>query len=86
LSGYLAQGCFPGGTQRNWISYGNKIGAVTDEQRYILADPQTSGGLMVAVSEDETEAFEAYMNRSGLPAQAFGRLIKRTDATLIQVV
>src|SRR5258707_6734017 len=42
LPGYLAQKCFPGGTQRNWNSYGDKIGPLTDDQRYILADPQTS--------------------------------------------
>ena len=49
IQNYLQQGCIPGGTGRNWHSYGQKISALTDEQRYILADPQTSGGLLVAV-------------------------------------
>ncbi|HIC12099.1 MAG TPA: selenide, water dikinase SelD, partial [Sulfurimonas sp.] len=39
---YLAMGCVPGGTGRNFESYGHKIGAMTDEQRDILCDAQTS--------------------------------------------
>ena len=68
LCGYLDQNCFPGGTQRNWNSYGHKVGALTDEQKYILADPQTSGGLLVAVSEDGMADFERLLLEQGLPA------------------
>lgn len=46
----------PGGTHRNWKSYGHKIGNVTDAIKYILADPQTSGGLLIAV--DPKEAYK----------------------------
>ena len=49
LVDYLDQKCVPGGTQRNWDSYGEKIGALTEYQKAILADPQTSGGLLAAV-------------------------------------
>jgi selenide,water dikinase len=68
LRGYLDQNCFPGGTQRNWNSYGHKVGALTDEQKYVLADPQTSGGLLVAVSEDGVADFERLLRERGLPA------------------
>lgn len=44
LSNYVLQGSIPGGTWRNWDSYGHKIGPVSDYQKAILADPQTSGG------------------------------------------
>jgi len=30
---YLAQNCIPGGTQRNWNSYGQKVSILSDEQR-----------------------------------------------------
>ena len=46
---YIAQGCVPGGTGRNFDSYGHKVGVLTEEQKAILCDPQTSGGLLVAV-------------------------------------
>jgi selenide,water dikinase len=86
LSGYLDQQCLPGGTQRNWASYGAKVAALTDEQRYILADPQTSGGLLVAVAEEATEAFEAFLKEQGLPAQSIGRLSESSGGSLIEVV
>jgi selenide,water dikinase len=85
LSGYLAQGCFPGGTQRNWASYGDKVGKLTDEQRYILADPQTSGGLLVAVAEDASAAFEVFLTEHGLPSQALGTLKNYDGGDLIEL-
>lgn len=82
---YLAQNCFPGGTTRNWNSYGHKIGELNDEQRYILADPQTSGGLLVAVAKDGVAEFEAILLQHGLPAQSFGYLAAPTDGPLIRI-
>ena len=46
---YLDRQTLPGGTARNAASYGHKVGPMTDEQRAVLCDPQTSGGLLVAV-------------------------------------
>lgn len=87
LAYYLEQKCFPGGTQRNWNSYGHKIGPLTEEQKYILADPQTSGGLLVAVSEEAADDFEQEMSAQGFAFQAFGWLKdSATQGALIEVV
>jgi selenide,water dikinase len=86
LGDYLAQGCFPGGTQRNWNSYGHKIGEITDAQRYVLADPQTSGGLLVAVTEEASAAFEQLLEELNLPSVSFGRLKAAEGKDLIQVI
>ena len=89
LPHYLRLGCFPGGTQRNWNSYGHKISKLSDEQRYILADPQTSGGLLVAVAEEDGKAFEEKLRSYGLPANlcvSFGRLQARDGGPLIRVI
>jgi selenide,water dikinase len=89
LPHYLRLGCFPGGTQRNWNSYGHKISQLSDEQRYILADPQTSGGLLVAVAEEEAEAFEQSLRSYGLPENlctSFGRLQAHDGDDLITVI
>ncbi|HTI94595.1 MAG TPA: selenide, water dikinase SelD [Puia sp.] len=86
---YLRLGCFPGGTQRNWNSYGHKISELSDEQRYILADPQTSGGLLVAVAEEEAGAFEQDLRSYGMPKNlcvSFGRLQVRDGNALITVI
>lgn len=86
LGFYLEQKCFPGGTQRNWNSYGQKIGTLTDEQRYVLADPQTSGGLLVAVTEESSEAFEQLLRDLNLPSNSFGRLKEFEGGDLIKVI
>ncbi|WP_288878926.1 selenide, water dikinase SelD [Pedobacter panaciterrae] len=86
LPEYLNQGCFPGGTTRNWNSYGSKIGAVTEQQKYILADPQTSGGLLVAVAEEATSNFEKIMKDQEQSLQSIGRLKSRGDGPLITII
>jgi selenide,water dikinase len=74
LSRYLAQGCVPGGTTRNFESYGDKIATMTEEQRLILCDPQTSGGLLVSVDPDRRESFLEVTRRRSLQLKPIGRL------------
>jgi selenide, water dikinase len=76
---YLAQKSFPGGTIRNWDSYGQKVAEVSELQKFILADPQTSGGLLIAVEPDCQEEFEALMEERGFELQAFGQLVEKRE-------
>lgn len=55
VKAYIAQGAVPGGTQRNFDSYGHWVSPITDEQKAILCDPQTSGGLLIAVEPQAVE-------------------------------
>ncbi len=55
LDYYVEQDCIPGGTNRNWDSYGHKIGTLSERQRRLLCDPQTSGGLLIAVDKNTEE-------------------------------
>jgi selenide,water dikinase len=72
---YLLQGAVPGGTIRNFQSYGHKIGTLTDDQKYYLCDPQTSGGLLVCVEPGAGEAAaQAVFARYGLVLESFGEL------------
>lgn len=74
---YLAEGCVPGGTLRNFDSYGEKIAPITDEQRDLLCDPQTSGGLLVAVTPEGEAEFLAVAAELGLNLAPIGRLVGR---------
>lgn len=85
LETYVQQNSLPGGTTRNWDSYGSKISGVSDFQKAILADPQTSGGLLVAVEESQAENFESILTAHGNHAKPFGRLHER-NANVITVV
>lgn len=85
LDNYLEMGCIPGGTQRNWASYGHKIGPLSDHQKYLLCDPQTSGGLLVAISPEFEQEFVDTMNLNGFDLEAFGE-IKEKGVHLVEVV
>jgi selenide,water dikinase len=74
LDEYLAQKCVPGGTHRNWDSYGHKVGQLTDYQKFILADPQTSGGLLIAVEEGKENEFESWLHTQQIKLHSFGYL------------
>lgn len=79
---YIAQKSIPGGTVRNWDSYGHKIADLTDEQRTVLADPQTSGGLLIAVDPDHGVDFEQVALAQGFALQSFGRLVGKREKVI----
>lgn len=86
VDGYLAQGCFPGGTERNWDSYGAHVGgALDDRTRRVLADPQTSGGLLAAVRADGEAAFREACARDGVTPVRIGEVLPRGDGPRLLV-
>ncbi|MGH8483864.1 MAG: selenide, water dikinase SelD, partial [Pseudomonas sp.] len=74
---YLAEGCVPGGTLRNFESYGEKIAPLSEEQKHLLCDPQTSGGLLVAVTPEGETEFLAVAAELGLNLAPVGELVER---------
>ncbi len=82
---YIAMGCSPGGAERNFASYGHKVGEMTDTQRALLCDPQTSGGLLVAVRPEVEAQFIALTAAEGMQLSAIGQLIEAGDGPLITV-
>jgi selenide,water dikinase len=74
---YLAEGCVPGGTLRNFDSYGEKIAPIGEEQRNLLCDPQTSGGLLIAVSAEGEAEFLAVAAELGLSLAPIGQMVER---------
>lgn len=63
---YITQGCVPGGTHRNFDSYGHKLGELDAAQKALLCDPQTSGGLLMAVRPSARLAFEQALADTGI--------------------
>ena len=82
LEKYIHQKSMPGGTQRNWDSYGARISGVDDYRRAILADPQTSGGLLVAVDPGKAEKFRQELIQAGLDLQPFGEMIEKRSVSI----
>lgn len=80
---YLAQACFPGGTKRNLASYGQHIAEpLSEEQAYIGADPQTSGGLLIAIDPKHRAELEALAAEKHQALYAIGQLLPKQEKRL----
>ena len=76
---YRQLGCIPGGARKNFASYGDKISEMTQQQREILCDAQTSGGLLVIVKKSGLEAFLALTEASELTLEAIGETTAKSQ-------
>jgi selenide,water dikinase len=72
LRHYHAEGCVPGGSRRNWASYGQYVASVDGFERDLLCDPQTSGGLLLSVGEEGVEQVVKLLKQEGLPHASIG--------------
>lgn len=71
---YLAQRIVPDATYRNWNSYSSKTGFAKTvnvmEAFNLLPDPQTNGGLLIAVDDASVEEVQQILRENGLAAFA----------------
>ena len=84
LKEYIDKKAVPGGTDRNWDSYGYKIGEISAYQKAILADPQTSGGLLFAVDAAAEEEVKKLLSQNGMQnfITPIGKLVKKKDKVI----
>lgn len=83
---YLNQGCVPGGSTRNWESINQHISGTDLQSQTLLCDPQTSGGLLVAVEPEEAETVSRILKQAGCYSQAIGQLETVTSTPQIRVI
>lgn len=73
-----AQGIFTGASGRNWASYGEHVqlaSSLSDAQKALLTDPQTSGGLLVSCTADAVQQVLKVFADSGFAdAAVIGRM------------
>jgi len=83
------RGAIPGGTRRNLESLGAAVtyGAGVDETtKLMLADAQTSGGLLIAVPQSKAPALVAALQKEGTPvAVVIGRIVAGQAGTIAVV-
>lgn len=80
---YIAQGAVPAGTTRNFDSYGHLISPLSDEQKAILCDPQTSGGLLIAVKPQAVESVKQIAKNANVALYPVGRLLKAESGKVL---
>ena len=73
-----AEGCYPGGLKNNREYFGDKVTAdgVGPEDLLPLYDPQTSGGLLVAVPEERAQAFVGALESQSTLAAVVGEVVE----------
>lgn len=64
---------------RNYLAEYVHFADVPFAMEEVLFDPQTSGGLLLAVHPDDVQDMAAEMNRAGLPAAVIGEITEKTD-------
>lgn len=85
LKDYVQQGSVPGGTNRNWDSYGHRVNIEKNESgnlcKNILADPQTSGGLLISVGKESYNEVAAVLKEAGLEIHTnpIGEIIEKNE-------
>ena len=85
LDYYVERKSLPGGIYRNYKSYGYKLSPLTELQKIILCDPQTSGGLLVAVEPDDESEFVEISAKNGLDLIPIGRITEKTGEVRIRI-
>ncbi|MBX3642585.1 MAG: selenide, water dikinase SelD [Rubrivivax sp.] len=84
-----AQGMVTGASGRNWAGYGAQAvlpNGFAAEDRALLTDPQTSGGLLVACEPAALEAVLATFRRHGFgDAAVVGRVLGASSSPQLQV-
>lgn len=74
---YAEAKLFPGGGKANLGTYQTHVqfaSDISDDERMILTDPQTSGGLLLAVPEEAVESLQAELNFVGQTSWRIGEV------------
>jgi selenide, water dikinase len=85
---HAERGHVTGASTRNWASYGDSVAlpaTLAEWQRHLLADPQTSGGLLIACAPGRAAAILRTVVDAGHPlARVIGHAVKGAPAIRIE--
>jgi selenide, water dikinase len=85
---YIELKTIPGATARNWNSYSNKVqfekGVDENEARLLLPDPQTNGGLLIAVDEKAINEVKEIFTSNNLQSflEPIGRCVEKREKVI----
>ena len=69
-------------TMRNWKGYESKVEGISGESLLTLCDPQTSGGLLIAISAERAEELSSLLTSNNLPVVQIGEMTARQSKTV----
>lgn len=74
-----------GQKNRNYVEKYVKFKDIPFAMEELLFDPQTSGGLLMAVGAEEAEDLRNELRAAGLPAEIMGEIVERTEPEILVV-
>ena len=78
------RGVVPGGTRNNFDAFDSEVAwgsDITDEEKLILCDAQTSGGLLMAVPSGSTQAVLDALTQRGVMGAVIGQVVAAEEAS-----
>jgi selenide,water dikinase len=85
IQDYINQFIFPDNTYRNWNAFNSKVTGITGMDLVKFCDPQTSGGLLISVSQGNKEWFETTMAKYGQTIWEIGKFLPKGEF-IVEVV
>lgn len=77
-----AQMVYADNTMRNWKAYGENVSGITGESLLTLCDPQTNGGLLIAVGIEGVDSLINEIKNAGYAVHHIGEFIEYDGKTI----
>lgn len=85
VKNFAQQYIYPDNTMRNWNTYKDDVDGISGESLLTLCDPQTNGGLLIAVSSEALNDFQKIANQYKQQFFIIGEIIKNDSAKPIKI-
>ncbi|KHF41193.1 hypothetical protein LQ50_05385 [Halalkalibacter okhensis] len=82
----LREGAISEGMYNNISSYRSRVrnkNIITTEEEQLLYDPQTSGGLLIMVSQSQVDAFLTKLSDQGESGYVIGKVLEKDEVPII---
>jgi selenide,water dikinase len=79
---YISRFVYPDNTTRNYAAYSQQIKGMDGTEFLLLCDPQTSGGLLIAVDPAAEQQMTEVLKASGTPVHKIGCITPRTEQAI----
>jgi selenide,water dikinase len=82
VEAFMEQMVYPDGTTRNYAACSSRVKGMEGTQFILLCDPQTSGGLLVAVDPASVPEFVDLLKKNGIPSEPIGEIVEKREVPL----
>jgi selenide,water dikinase len=79
---YISRFIYPDNTTRNYAAYSKEIKGMDGTEFFLLCDPQTSGGLLIAVDPASEQELIGVLRANGAPVHKIGHITPRAEQAI----